>query len=404
MPNSNTLDANALYLMHLMSCALRGEAPMALPEGASWDAVFALAMRNSVATTCSFAVAKAPGVDAAEAKRWRDETYKNAVRHALFAEEREAIFSAMDEAGLAHLPVKGTVTAAAYPRPEMRWMCDNDFLFGRDLGDGHVRVADHEDNLAMRRIMEARGFEAVEFELSKCDEYHKAPIFDFEPHRQLINPESQWLSYFKAPWAKAIRDSGAEGLAYKLSNEDMYIFLTLHTRIHYGGAGHGVRGIADTWAFLRAWREDFDWAYVKAELAKLGLTDLEASLRRTSGAVIDRDACGRVLAGDDGALAQKDAGMLAYMLGSGTYGNPDNFFSNAVGMSVAEHGRVGGRIRYLWSRLFPPLEKIRPYYPVLQHAPWLLPAVHLYRFTVRAAQKRDRVRTELDAVRGRSDK
>lgn len=400
---SETLDVNGLYLIHLMSCALRGEVPVPLPEGASWDAVFALAMSNSVATTCSLAVVKVPGIEATEAKRWRDETYKNAVRHALFAEERASIFSAMDEAGLAHLPVKGTVTSGTYPRPEMRWMCDNDFLFGRDLGDGRVRVADHDDSLVMRRIMEARGYEVAEFEESKCDEYHKAPIFDFEPHRQLINPDPQRQEYYDAPWAKAIPAAGEEGLAYKFSNEDMYIFMTMHAQVHYGGAGHGVRGIADVWAFLHTWRDTLDWSYVEAELVKLGVADLEANLRRTSETVIDHDACGRAFAGGAVDLTPEVTEMLLYMLGSGTFGTSENRVRNIMKDDVARYGSFVGRAHYFFRRLFPTVKYMKKYYPILQRAPWLLPAVYFYRLTIRSVQKRDRIRTELTAVRPEHD-
>ena len=39
---------SAFYLIHLMSCALNDVQPCSLPEGASWDEVYALAEFNSV--------------------------------------------------------------------------------------------------------------------------------------------------------------------------------------------------------------------------------------------------------------------------------------------------------------------------------------------------------------------
>ncbi len=395
---TDQLSADALYLMHLMSCALRGTAPQPLPAGASWDAVYELALSNSVTTTCAFAAAKAPGIDASEAKRWRDEVYKNAVRHEAFAAERAAIFAAMDAVGLAHLPVKGVVTAQAYPHPEMRWMCDNDFLFGRALPDGTVRVADHDDDLALRRIMEARGYETVEFEESNADGYRKLPFFNFEPHRLLAVHETEWWVYYNDRWPKHHRAEGDPGLSYEMAREDSYLYHIAHMSKHFSHAGHGVRGLADEWAFLNGGPEPMDRGYLDTELAKLNMAGFEADLRKAVEAAIDQDVCGHALAGDADALTPDVAEMLAYMLGSGTYGTSENSARNAVREDMAEHGRLGGRVRYVMRRLFPPLEILKPSYPILKRAPWLLPAVHLYRFTIRPIQKRAKLRAELAVV------
>lgn len=399
---SAQLDANSLYLMHLMSCALRGQAPQPLPADATWDAVYNLALGNSVTTTCAFAAAKAPGIDAAEAKRWRDEIYKNAVRHSVFADEREAIFAQMDAAGLAHLPVKGIVTAKAYPHPEMRWMCDNDFLFGRDLGNGTVCVANENDRFELRRIMESHGYEPESFDELYHDAYQKAPFLNFEPHLRLSYSEDAWDGYYADSWTRARRAAGEKGLAYEFSREDAYLYHVAHMYKHFESSGHGVRGVADEWALLNAWRETMDRPYLDAELAKLGMVDFEADLRSVADAVVDQDACGRVLAGDPEALAPKDAYTIAYMLSSGTYGTLQNQARNWVRDDAAEHGESLARVRYLLHRLFPPTESLLPYYPVLKRAPWLLPAIHLYRLTLRPIQKRAKLRTELSAVMGKS--
>ena len=401
---TDQLSADALYLMHLMSCALRGTAPQPLPAGATWDGVYSLALSSSVTTTCAFAAAKAPGIGAAEAKRWRDEVYKNAVRHEAFAAERAAIFAAMDAAGLAHLPVKGVVTAQAYPHPEMRWMCDNDFLFGRALPDGTVRVADEKDRTELFRIMEARGYEPETFNELYHDAYQKEPFLNFEPHLRLSYSEDVWGGYYADSWSRARRADGAKGLAYEFSREDAYIYHVAHMYKHFESSGHGVRGIADEWALLNAWQETMDRPYLDVELAKLGMVDFESVLKSAASAAIDEDACGRVLAGEPEALAQNDAYTIAYMLSSGTYGTLQNQARNWLRDDAAKHGKKAAQVRYLLHRLFPPTKALLPYYPVLKRAPWLLPVVHLYRLTIRPVQKRAKLRTELSAVMGKNGK
>ena len=109
-----------------------------------------------------------------------------------------------------------------------------------------------------------------------------------------------------------------------------------------------------------------------------------------------------MLAENTSTLSIDELEMLAYMLGSGTYGNSENFALHAVQADMAEHGRVGGRIRYFARRLFPPTDTLKHTYPILQRAPWLRPAVDLYRFTIRPFQQRAKLRTELSAVMGKA--
>ena len=340
---ASSLNNNSLYLVHLLSCALRGAVPASLPADVSWDAVFNLAMRNSVATTCAFAVAKAPSADEKERARWKTEVDSNLMRHAMFDMAREAVFSEMDKVGLAHLPLKGIVTSRVYPRPEMRWMCDNDFLFGRVRGDGLVSAATESDASELRRIMETLGYRTAHFGVGNHDSYEKAPIYNFEPHRSLANPEVSWWEYYSSPWERARRVEGDSGLAYELSREDAYIFHIAHMFKHFSASGHGVRGIADEWVLLSAWDASLDCEYLRRELKKLGMVDFEASLRRVVHCVIDGDACRGMLAGDDGPLASEDEQMLAYMLGSGTYGTLGNHVRNEITADAAENGKRGSR-------------------------------------------------------------
>ena len=399
---ADSLAVEELYLLHLMSCALRGTQPVPIPQGVTWDTVYGLALSNSVTTTCAMAVCQGAGADAAERKRWRDEVYKNGMRLAFFEEERQAIFAQMDEVGLAHLTMKGTVMSGVYPRPEMRWMCDNDFLFGRDLGGGKVRVADDEDGWAMRHIMEGRGYRVEEFAQSSHDAYEKPPIFNFEPHRLPVGRDNKWLSYYADPWAKTRRSEGQPGLAYELSHEDVYIFHVAHMYKHFTRRGHGVRGIADEWALLQAWGSEMNREYLDTELGKLGMLDFDKRIRRISTAVVDKDACGQVLLGQADALAARDIETLEYMLESGTYGRPTNRTQNKIHDNEAEMGPALARLRYMWDRLFPPFYRLKWNYPILERAPWLLPFVHIYRFTVQLFKERGKVRTEFSAMAGKT--
>lgn len=393
------LTTDSLYLLHLISCALRDTTPSDLPQDASWDVVFQLAERNSVTTTCAFAVAKAPGATDKERSRWQSKVDSNLMRHAIFDMEREQIYKEMDAAGLAHASLKGILTSRAYPRPEMRWMCDNDFLFGKPQPNGTVKAATDEDARELRRIMEHLGYKTEAFGTGNHDSYQKPPFLNFEPHRRLANPEVDWWQYYANPWVHT-RKTPPNGLETQreLPLEDAYLFHIAHMFKHYSSSGHGVRGLADEWVLMNAWGPKMDRDYLNTELDKLGMRDFECALRRVSESIIGSDACGQALAGKAAAITQQDEQMLAYMLGSGTYGTLRNNVNNKLAKEAAENGQKGSRARYLLHRAFPPLSHLAQGYPVLKRAPWLLPGVYVYRLVVKPFTRFSRLRTELMTV------
>lgn len=395
---NHNLSTNALYLLHLISCALRDATPSALPQDASWDVVFHLAERNSVTTTCAFAVAKAPGTTDKERSRWQSKVDSNLMRHAIFDMEREQIYKEMDAAGLAHASLKGILTSQAYPRPEMRWMCDNDFLFGKPQPDGTVRPATDEDARGLRRIMEHLGYKTEAFGTGNHDSYQKPPFLNIEPHRRLANPEADWWQYYANPWAHTRKTHNGMETQRELPLEDAYLFHIAHMFKHYSSSGHGVRGLADEWVLINAWGPKMDRDYLNTELDKLGMRDFECALRRVSESIISKDTCGQALAGNAAALTQQDEQMLAYMLGSGTYGTLSNNVKNKLTKEAAENGQKGSRARYLLHRAFPPLSHLAQGYPILKRAPWLLPGVYVYRLIVKPFTRFSRLRTELVTV------
>lgn len=342
-----------------------------------------------------------PGVTPGEVSRWKAQVDANLMRLALFDVEREAIFQKMDEAGISRLPLKGLVVGREYPRPEMRWMCDNDILCGRaePLAQGGYMAVDEEDTaLELLRIMEGLGYEAEGFGAGNCDNYLKLPIFNMEMHRQLAVPEVDWWKYYQNSWLRA-RPAREGSLDFELSREDAYVYHIAHMSKHFEASGHGIRGIADQWVLMQAWDAQMDHAYVAAQLRELGMIDFERSLRTLTEAVVGKDACGRVLAGETGALSDGLGQMLAYMLESGTYGTLQNQVTNRLRQEAELDLGRGPRMRYILHRVFPPLKKLQLGYPVLKRHPWLLPAVYAYRIVVRPFVNGRRLRAELRVLK-----
>ena len=280
----------------------------------------------------------------------------------------------------------------------MRWMCDNDFLFGKPQPDGTVRAVTDDDARELRRIMEHLGYKTEAFGTGNHDSYQKPPFLNIEPHRHLANPEVDWWQYYDNPWAHARKTPNGTETQRELPLEDAYLFHIAHMFKHYSSSGHGVRGLADEWVLINVWGPKMDRGYLDNELVKLGMRDFERDLRRVSESIIGSDACGRVLEGSTAAITQRDVQMLAYMLGSGTYGTISNNVNNKIAKEAAENGREGSRARYLLHRAFPPLSHLAQGYPVLKRSPWLLPGVYAYRLVIKPFTRFSRLRAELATV------
>ncbi|MDU1389842.1 MAG: nucleotidyltransferase family protein, partial [Eggerthella sp.] len=121
---------SAFYLIHLMSCALNDVQPCSLPEGASWDEVYALAEFNSVEGLAWTSARRVRDVPADMLKEWSATADMTLYRCVSYGIERGAVLAALADRGLSWLPLKGALLVDLYPSPHMRSMADNDILYG----------------------------------------------------------------------------------------------------------------------------------------------------------------------------------------------------------------------------------------------------------------------------------
>ncbi len=387
MRNDNPTNENLLsvgrYLAHLIDCGLHDAAAIPIPEGVTWEGVHALAARNSVEGMAYFGAKTYDDVPSDLLKRWESEAQMTMFRRLRFDAEREVVFAALAEEGLSYLPMKGTVVANYYPRPEMRSMADNDFLYGfvepADAGGFCVCGATETEREAtvergvrtIERVMRGLGYTATSLRSGNHEAFEKEPIFNFEPHRRLMSPSSPMAPYYENPWSRAVRDDRDPHL-FRFSDEDEYIFLMAHAFKHFDAAGCGVRFVADTRVFLDAKGMNMNWDYVFGELVKVGLFDFEAQVRALADTAFG-GSC------DLRALPEDDQALLAFVLGSGTYGNNVQAVRRRLEKQMAAHeGDVHAAKRgYVWERLtntealdylFPRASKIVPLRPALQVA------------------------------------
>lgn len=395
------LKQSGLYLAHLIRCGLANEPARALPAGATWEQVHALAVRNSVegATWCG--AATRDDVPPNLRKRWEDEANRTLFRRLQFDAEREQVLAAMEERGLSYLPLKGILMAGYYPRPEMRSMADNDILYGfveaapgggftvRGATEAEREQTVREATSVMARIMRDRGYEAVELGRGNHDSFHREPLFNFEMHRQLMSAASPLYAYYRNPWARAVQ-SPSKPYAFSFSDEDEYVYVLAHASKHFEMSGCGIRFVVDLRVFLDAKAEALDWEYVRRELAELGLCEFEERSRKLA-----RDAFG------EGQMDDDDRELLWFLLGCGTYGNMQVRVEREVERLASDaNGDAGAaKRRYLRERVFLDEARMRESFPAFYRHKALRPLLPIFRLVRGVARNPRKLLHELRILR-----
>ena len=118
-------------LLLLLRCALDGKAAGISWDGEEWKRIWQLAKRSNVEAALWPAVK--PHEEALpETLRslWKQAGTMGMYRELQFDVEREQILEALEAHGISYLPLKGILLKDDYPKPGMRYMCDNDILYG----------------------------------------------------------------------------------------------------------------------------------------------------------------------------------------------------------------------------------------------------------------------------------
>ena len=357
--NGEEVLSTVLDMVYLISCAVNETAPdpgrilaMDLTE------IYAIAERHLLTAAVAMAL---------ESAGYRDERSARTVaasvrRTALFDAERTAVLQKLEEAGIWHMPLKGSVLKDLYPMPGMRQMSDVDILYDAS------RTED------LRIIMKGFGFYTDKNSGSSIhDHYFKPPVCNFEMHQVLFGPghDERFIEYYQDVKNRLLPD---EGLAYRyhFTNEDFYIYMIAHEYKHYSSGGTGLRSLLDTYVFCRQMGKKLDWGYITGELYKLDIADFEEQNRSLALHLFEGKA-----------LTEQDRAMLDYIVSSGTYGTVQNRVRNKL---TVYGGGCTARYRYMLDRFFVPVRRrSKNYaafacaYPFFYRNKLLLPLLPAYR-------------------------
>ena len=353
MMTSNS--ACALYCIDLIRCLLQEKEIPQLPDTVSLQELYDFAKLHNVEAMVFHALEQLE-MDEQDAvwQNWQNRAAMILTQSIVQLAERDMLFSALTEAGIKLLPVKGCWMKELYPDIDYRQMSDLDMLIPEEKAQ------------EAKRIMLQLGYSTEAFEDSPCHAgYLKPPYTEVELHIALLEEDN---GYYDHIWERAVPVAGYNHL-YRLSTEDEYIFYLLHLNKHLEDAGTGIRSILDSTVYRTAY-PNMNRAYLQQELEKLNLRETAQNIEKLADCWF----------ADGGGLPQELEDMAQYILSAGSYGTLANRSRQRLEKMQEKYKNPLLRGVVYWIiRTCRPLKEMQQSYPLLKKLPVLLPLFWLYR-------------------------
>lgn len=356
------------YVIHLVKCALKDEQPKEKPEHLSWDELFQFASIHMIANMIWYSIDKLKVKPESELwKKWTEVKNKAIVKDITQRNEFKKIITAFENEQLRCISVKGIFLKKLYPKSDFRTMSDIDILI------------DAENMYKMENIMPSMGYVKSKG-ASHHDVYFKAPVMNIEIHKQLFSSESTHAlhGYYKDVFMKSEKIDGYK-YAYKMTDEEFYIYTLSHLYKHYSQGGSGIRSVIDVYVLNHGIYEKLNKQSLTDKLEHLNILDFRNQITDLS----------EMWFGKNDEIPELIK-LSDYILGSGTYGTISNFINN----QIKEKGRKG----YFIYCVFLPLYLMKNQYPILNKAPFLLPIFWIWRLISALITKPNVVMLKLRAI------
>ena len=245
-------------MLYLTACGIHTQAPD--PErvlAMDLKKVYALSRSQSLNALTYMALEQMKKADGPEIPdpdqvlpAWEESRNKAIRKIMLIDGARAQLFAYLEGKGIWHLPLKGVILGPLYPELGTRQMSDNDILF-----DGTYRQE-------VREWFAAHGYTVESYGEGNNDEYHKAPVYNFEMHVALFNKtaQPQMAEYYQTLKNRLKLEPG-KAYEYCMTDEDFYLYLLAHMDKHYSNNGTGLRSLLDVYVYNRA-KDKINRAYL----------------------------------------------------------------------------------------------------------------------------------------------
>jgi len=324
------MDTTQKNLIYLLFCAVNGLTPESERVRAMDMAnLYRLSGLHKVRGAVCIALEKA-GV---QNEDFHQEMKKAVRKNILLDIERQSILADFERHGIWYMPLKGCILKDLYPGNGMREMSDNDILF------------DKEKRYTVRDIMMAHGYSIELFGKGNHDVYHKPPVLKFEMHVALfhrIHADNTYYRYYR-DFRRLLKKDGNNNYGYHLSDEDFYVFMTVHEYKHYSTSGTDIRSLLDCYVYEKAMGDKLDYEYIREQMEQLGIANFERNRRTLAFKVFSSAVLPE--------LTETEQSMLTYYLTSLTNAHYENSIDNKL--------QTRSKSEYLLELIFPSMEVMK---------------------------------------------
>ena len=337
--------------VNILKSAITGE-PLPLPEDFDLEAAYPLLQAHQMDTLLYEGAVRCGVPRSQPIMRQLMQRYCNVLlKSEAQMRQLQRVTTAFEENGIDYMLLKGSKMKALYPKQELRNMSDADVLIRMEQYDRIIPV------------MESLGFER-KIETDHELVWQTKELF-LELHKRLIPTYNKdFYAYFGEGWQLA---APAAGHSFAMNPEDEFVYLFTHYAKHFRDGGIGCRHVVDLWVYLRA-NPEMDQERVRRELEKLHLQEFYEYTCR----ILD------VWFGDGETDARVDF-MTDFIFASGSYGRMNKHLLSMAVRDSENTTAAEGKFHYVLNMAFPSAEILRHKYTILQKAPWMLPAVWVYR-------------------------
>lgn len=316
---------------------------------------FSIAKKHDVAHLLILGLKK-NGLLTGESAAYEKLILKTALRYERQNYELEKLCSALEEAKIPFIPLKGSVIRKYYPEPWMRTSCDIDVLVHKEDMSRAIEC------LSTKLDYEEDGRSTHDISLFSPSNIRLELHFDLV-EEGCANNAAETLNYV---WDNASPSSNHLYL-HELSDSFFYFYHIAHMAKHFEYGGCGIRPFLDLWLLDSIESEDKKELY--KHIDKANLTRFADAVRALSEVWFGN--------GTHNEVSRK---MQEYIISGGVYGTSENR------VAILQK-KKGGKIGYIISRIFVPSAKLKRYYPILDKYPILMPFMQVRRWFMLANPK-----------------
>lgn len=271
----------------------------------------------------------------------------------------DEICGALSEAGIPHIPLKGSVLKKYYPLPELRYSCDLDILV-------------HENDMPKAdAVLEQLGFCADTKDLGIHDIFSRGKIH-IELHKSLLHADNKSFAFCSEVWEHSRKRTG---MTYEIEEEFLYVYMLAHLRKHIllsGGAG--IKLILDIYVmrnFMELDREKLN-SYCKAA----SMENFNQCMVRLEQKWFEMRDCN-----NENVSITEDI-----ILNSGAYADYSVYMKMLMSERTDSDG-AGNKSGKFARYLFPSAKTLKGKYKILEKHPYLLPVMWGVRFMTTQREK-----------------